>query len=57
MAGGFEFYVTAFVVVNVQIEQQCIMWLLPASIIIPLGNYQLSNFLGKKAKVTNELHS
>lgn len=57
MAGAFAATVTAFVVVNVQIEQQWILWLLPAAIIIPLGNYQLNGFLGKKAKVNSKLPS
>lgn len=48
MTGAFAATVTAFIVVNAQIGLQWILWLLPAAIIIPLGNYQLRAFLGKR---------
>lgn len=36
MAGAFAATLTAFTVVNIQIEQQWILWLLPAFIVIPI---------------------
>ena len=36
MAAAFAATLTAFVVVNIQIEQQWILWLLPAFIVLPI---------------------
>lgn len=44
MAGAFGATVTAFVVVNIQVEQQWVLWLLPTIVIIPLTRTMLANF-------------
>jgi hypothetical protein len=50
MGGAYAAMVTAFIVVNIQIEQQWILWLMPTVIIPPVIYYQVRNFLspGKK---------
>lgn len=45
MGGAYVAMITAFVVVNVEIEQQWILWLLPTAIIIPLTSLQIKRFL------------
>jgi uncharacterized membrane protein len=47
MAGAFAATLTAFTVVNIQIGQQWILWLLPAFIIIPITRRMLSRFNSK----------
>ncbi|HSK14511.1 MAG TPA: hypothetical protein VK907_14920 [Phnomibacter sp.] len=50
MGGAFTAMVTAFVVVNIQIGMQWILWLLPTTIIIPLTMRQVRSFLRPVAK-------
>ena len=45
MGGAFTATVTAFTVVNIQIQQQWILWILPSIIIIPLTRQMLKRFL------------
>jgi hypothetical protein len=53
MGGAYAAMVTAFIVVNIQIEQQWILWLIPTLIIPPVIYYQVRRFLsaGKKPVV------
>lgn len=44
MAGAFVATVTAFVVVNIQIEQQWILWLLPTVVVIPATRKMITRF-------------
>lgn len=37
MAGAFAATLTAFVVVNIQIDQQWVLWLLPAAVVLPVA--------------------
>ncbi|HMP91868.1 MAG TPA: hypothetical protein PKD90_03300 [Phnomibacter sp.] len=45
MAGAYTASVTAFVVVNLSIEQQWILWLFPTALIIPLVRSQYARFV------------
>lgn len=45
MGGAYTAMVTAFIVVNMQIEQQWLLWLLPTAIIPPIFTYQIRRFL------------
>jgi uncharacterized membrane protein len=47
MAGAFVAVITAFIVVNIQIENQWILWILPTFIIIPIAVKQIRNFTKK----------
>ncbi|MEO5682416.1 MAG: hypothetical protein ABIQ88_07220 [Chitinophagaceae bacterium] len=51
MAGAYAATVTAFVVVNIQIQQQWILWLLPAAIVIPLAQRYVNRFIKPAKKV------
>jgi uncharacterized membrane protein len=53
MAGAYTATVTAFIVVNIQIQQGWILWLLPAAIIIPIAKRIVKNFLKPKQKNTS----
>jgi uncharacterized membrane protein len=44
MASAFVATLTAFVVVNIQIEQQWILWLLPAMLVIPATRRMIAKF-------------
>lgn len=44
MAGAFVATLTAFVVVNIQIEQQWILWLLPTLVVIPATSKMITKF-------------
>lgn len=45
MGGAFTATVTAFIVVNFQIQQQWILWILPTIVIIPFTRRTLNQFL------------
>jgi uncharacterized membrane protein len=45
MAGAYAATITAFVVVNIQIQQQWILWLLPALVVIPLAQRTVNRFI------------
>jgi hypothetical protein len=45
MAGAYTATITAFVVVNVQVQQQWILWLLPGIIVIPLAQRTVNRFI------------
>ncbi len=47
MAGAFTATVTAFVVVNIQIQNSWIFWILPTLIIIPIGQRQVKKIQSK----------
>jgi hypothetical protein len=47
MAGAYTATITAFVVVNIQIAQGWILWLLPAVIVIPIAQKIVKNFTNK----------
>jgi hypothetical protein len=47
MSGAFSATVTAFVVVNIQINQQWVLWILPAAIIPTITRFQLKRMLSK----------
>jgi uncharacterized membrane protein len=47
MAGAYTATITAFVVVNVQIKQGWILWLLPAIITIPIAKRVVNKFINK----------
>jgi hypothetical protein len=51
MGGAFTATITAFIVVNIQIEQQWVLWLLPTAIVIPATRIILSKFKAQKAFV------
>lgn len=44
MAAAFAATLTAFVVVNIQIEQQWILWLVPAFVVIPITKRMLLKY-------------
>lgn len=44
MAGAFVATLTAFIVVNIQIEQQWILWLLPPALVIPATRRMITRF-------------
>jgi uncharacterized membrane protein len=44
MAGAFVATLTAFIVVNIQIEQQWILWLLPTVLVIPATRRMIAKF-------------
>ena len=44
MAGAFVATLTAFIVVNIQIEQQWILWLLPTVVVIPATRRMVAKF-------------
>jgi hypothetical protein len=44
MAGAFTSTLTAFIVVNIQIEQQWILWLLPTFVVIPATKRIVSKY-------------
>jgi uncharacterized membrane protein len=48
MGGAFTATVTAFVVVNFNINQQWILWILPTLIIIPITRKMVANFIQPK---------
>ena len=50
MAGAYAATITAFVVVNIQIQQQWILWLLPAVIVIPLAKRYINRLLQPASK-------
>ncbi len=52
MAGAYAATITAFVVVNIQIQQQWILWLLPALVVIPLAQRTVNRFIQPKQKNT-----
>jgi uncharacterized membrane protein len=52
MGGAYGATITAFVVVNIQIEQQWILWLLPPVIVIPLAKRLVDNFVKPKKQDT-----
>ena len=45
MGGAYVAMVTAFIVVNVEMEQRWILWLLPTVLILPLISFQIKRFL------------
>jgi uncharacterized membrane protein len=47
MAGAFVAVITAFIVVNIEIENQWMLWVLPTFIIIPIAVKQIRNFTKK----------
>jgi uncharacterized membrane protein len=47
MAGAYTATITAFVVVNVQIKQGWILWLLPAILVIPIAKRVVNKFINK----------
>ena len=47
MAGAFTATVTAFVVVNIQIQNSWILWISPTLIIIPIGQRQVKKLQSK----------
>ncbi|MFM7485496.1 MAG: DUF2306 domain-containing protein [Cytophagales bacterium] len=49
MGGAFTATITAFIVVNIQIEQQWVLWLLPTAVVIPATRIILSKFKAQKA--------
>ena len=55
MTGAFTAAVTAFLVVNVQLEPNWVLWLLPTALITPLGLFQLKAFLNKKAGIGKKM--
>lgn len=44
MAGACTATITAFVVVNIQMEQDWVLWLTPTFVIIPIAIYQVKKF-------------
>ncbi|MEI6264410.1 MAG: DUF2306 domain-containing protein [Sphingobacteriia bacterium] len=48
MGGAFTATVTAFIVVNFNINQQWILWILPTLIIIPITRKMVANFIQPK---------
>lgn len=50
MAGAYTATITAFVVVNIQIQQQWILWLLPALVVIPLAQRTVNRFINPVQK-------
>ena len=50
MAGAYTATVTAFVVVNIQISNGWILWILPSLLIIPITKKILNNFINPKTK-------
>ncbi len=55
MSGAFTATVTAFIVVNIQIQQQWLLWILPAAIIPTITRFQLKKLVSKTAeRVYNE---
>lgn len=51
MAGAFVATLTAFIVVNIQIEQQWILWLLPTVLIIPATRKMIDKFQSSRSLV------
>ena len=49
MAGAFVATLTAFIVVNIQIEQQWILWLLPTVLVIPTTRKMIDKFQSNHA--------
>jgi uncharacterized membrane protein len=47
MAGAYVAVITAFIVVNIQIKNQWMLWVLPTFIIIPIAVKQIRNFTKK----------
>jgi hypothetical protein len=52
MAGAYTATVTAFLVVNIHINQDWVLWLLPSAIITPIANKIVINFT-KKISIKN----
>jgi hypothetical protein len=50
MSGAFTATLTAFIVVNIQIQQQWILWVLPAAVIPTLTSLYIRKLLEKKPK-------
>ncbi len=53
MAGAYTSTVTAFIVVNVSINANWVLWILPAALIIPITKKLLKKFKTKKMNNTN----
>lgn len=49
MTGAFVSTVTAFAVVNIQMDPNWVLWLLPAAILTPLGSFQMKRFIDGKS--------
>jgi hypothetical protein len=49
MTGAFVSTVTAFIVVNIQMEPGWVLWLLPTAILTPLGIFQMNRFMEGKS--------
>jgi hypothetical protein len=50
MSGAFTATLTAFIVVNIHIQQQWILWVLPAAVIPTLTRFYVKRLLAKKPK-------
>lgn len=50
MSGAFTAAITAFIVVNIQIQQQWILWILPAAVIPTATSIYIRKLLKKKPK-------
>jgi len=50
MSGAFTATLTAFIVVNIQIEQQWILWIMPAAVIPTITSVYIRRLLSKKPK-------
>lgn len=51
MSGAYAATLTAFIVVNVQINMQWVLWILPAAIIVPIARKQFQRQYLRKAAV------